>query len=387
MRLIIFRLLFLLALGVALQAQSPQLPPRFALEIQTGEGAKPIYTVVPRGVENRQLTTVSFVHTLQPLPENSPEVAGSEQPTALGLEYKEEGDIVSVVASLYFGVSTARIDDLSKHPHRQIGSFPLHLEESVVLGEMKSFGVQPVILKLVSARAPSSNIQVVSKVPALQVAVAGEDRVLYKVEIHNLSSQSVIGLVIETSSTNGRSGITSYDDLKPLIAPGGFCRLPMNKNDLECPAPENPTLDPVPCPIVLEGALFADGTHSGDPVTVASMEAHGLATSSPRHQLRQLMQAIAHDPALSDDEKLARLHSEIPKLLEVSNASVVDRLRPRYPELSDEDWTRIINSLTDGIQREREMILHSIAKYEESSRSGANAESLTEWMRRWGLVD
>jgi len=55
------------------------LPPRFALEIQTEEGTKPTYTVVARGPDDRQLTTSFFVHTLQPLPENSAEATGQEK--------------------------------------------------------------------------------------------------------------------------------------------------------------------------------------------------------------------------------------------------------------------------------------------------------------------
>ena len=385
---IVFSLALLLAPGVRLQAQSPQLPPRFALEIQTEEGTKPTYTVVPRGADDRQLTTSFFVHTLQPLPENSAEATGQEKPTALGLEYKEDGDAVSFIASFYFGPPAARIDDLYRHPHRQIGNFSLRLEESVVLEEMKPFGIQPVSIKVVSSRAPRSDIQVMSKVPGLQIAVAGEDRVFYKLEIHNLSAKPVIGLVIARSSPNGRNGINAYDERGPLIAPGGIHRLPMDKNDLGCAPPDNPTLDPVPCPIVLEGVLFADGTHMGDdPAALASMETLGAATSGPRRHLRQQMQTIAEDQSLSGEEKLARLHSEIPKLPQASIASAIDQLRARYPELSEEEWTRIGSSLADSVQREREMTLHILEEYEQSSRNAGNVESLAHWMRRWGLVE
>lgn len=380
------RLLLFLSIAPGSPAQSPELPARFALEVRAGEGAKPTYAVVVRTPDDPQPRTVYFLSALLPLPENIPAVR--EKPSALGLEYKEEGDSVSVVASLYFGQPSGQIDDISKHPHQQIGNYSLHLEESVLLEEMKPFGVQPVTVKVVSARAPRSHIQAVSKVPGLQIAVTGEDRVFYKLEIRNLSRQSVIGLVMERSSPNGHKNTSaSYDDLKPLILPGGFYKTPMNKNDVECVPPENPTLDTVPCPVVLVGAVFADGTHVGDTASLASMEAQGVAGSGARRQMYQLMQAIMGDPGLSDAEKLARLRSEIPKLPGPGVAPVIDQLRPRYPELSDEDWTRIGNSVNNSVQREREMILNSLEKYEESSRSGDNTESLTRWMLRWGLIN
>jgi len=380
------RLLLFLSIARGSPAQSPELPPRFALEVQTGEGTKPTYAVVSRTPDDPQPRTVFFLHTLLPLPQNVPAAKG--KPSALGLEYKEDGDAVSVVASLYFDYSTAKIDDLSKRPHQQIGSYSLHLEESVLLEEMKSFGVQPVTVKVVSARAPRSDIQATSKIPGLQIAVTGEDRVVYKLEVRNLSSQPVIGLMIEWSSPNGqKNGSAAYDDRKPLILSGGSYKIPMNKNDVGCNPPENPTLDPVPCPIVLNGAVFADGTHVGDTASLASMEAYGAATSEPRRQLQRLMQAIMDDPDLSDTEKLARLRSEIPKLVEPTVAPVIDQLRPGYPELRDEDWLRIGNSMNRSLHQEKEMILHDLAKYEEASRSGEDTESLTRWMRRWGLIN
>ena len=99
------------------------------------------------------------------------------------------------------------------------------------------------------------------------------------------------------------------------------------------------------------------------------------------------MQTIAEDQSLSGEEKLARLHSEILKLPQASIASAIDQVRARYPELSEEEWTRIRSSLADSVQREREMTLHSLEEYEESSRNAGNAESLAHWVRRWGLIE
>lgn len=376
----------LVSLVAPLLGQSPQPKPKFALEVVAGEGSKPTYALVSRGPYDQPGTTTFFSHVLLPLSAENTGAPGKEKPCAVGMEIKDGGEVVSVIASLYFGALTAQMEDLSKHPHQPIGTYLLRLDESVVLEEMKPFGVQPYTIKLVTAAAPRSNTQTLSKVPSLQIAITGEDRTFYSVAVHNLSQQAVIGLVIERSSQSGRDTFASYDDRKPLIPPGGFHRLPINSNALGCTSPDNPATS-IPCPIVLEGALFADGTHAGDPVVVADLEASRITTAEPRLQLRSLMKSIVDDSSLQDAEKLVRLREEIPKLKEESDSSAVDQLRQRYPELTDEDWTRIGNSLNGRVQAERQRTLDSLAKYEESVHDGAITESLAQWMRHWGAIE
>ena len=184
---------------------------------------------------------------------------------------------------------TPDLNDLNKHPKQLFGNYTLRLNEIAILDEMKKFGLQPYTIKVVNAQVPPSGTPVLSKVPSLQIAIESEDRTTYKLAVHNLSSQAVMGMVIERGSQYSRSSLAAYSDTAPLIAPGGHYKTPMTSNKLDCAPPDNSPPEPRPCPIVLKGALFADGSHAGDPDTVAGLELARSRTSAPRSQLRKLL--------------------------------------------------------------------------------------------------
>jgi len=375
---------FLAALATPLPAQSPQTEPRFALEMVSAEGNPPSYALVARGPDTKQSSTF-FTSALVPLPSDHPAPSSANAPCALGLEYKQEGDLVSVVVSLYFGTLTGFSDDLTRHPAKQIGTYTLHLGESVTLQEMKTFDLQPYTLTLVTAEIPRSNTPATSKVPGLQLTIVGEDRTSFKLMVRNFSSQTVMGLLIARSAENSRSTLAAYDDREPVVLPGATRYFPMHSQEVTCSSKENPTADVAPCPIVLEAAVFADGSHAGVPSLAARLEASQLATSGPHHQLQELMRSIVDDPSRPDAEKLALLRSGIPKLPTEADPAALERLRSKYPELSDEEWASVKKSVDGAVQREHQRTLDSLAKFEQSSQDPSNTETLAQWMHRWGM--
>ena len=379
-----FRLCFLLGIAIALSAQSPPHEPRFALEMQPGEGAQPIYALVPAGQDTGWLTTF-FSTTLLPLPVGNASRNAQDKPCALGFEYKLEGEFISIAASLYFGELKGDFGDLNKHSHESLGNYSARLDEIVVLDAMKEFGLQPYTIKVVTAQTAPSATPVLSKVPLLQITIDGEDRTSFHLVVHNLSTRPVRGIVIERGTQNERSGLTSYEDLKALIEAGGSYKLPMANNKLDCESPDGTASEPVPCPIVLEGALFADGAHAGDPSVVAGLELARSRTSGPRRQLRELLQVTVNDPALSDAERIAQLRAEIPNLPEKADPAL-DELRASYPELSDEQWERI-KTQNNNLFAEKHMVLQALDRYEDFSQSSSNTVSLAQSLRRWGLID
>ena len=59
-----------------------------------------------------------------------------------------------------------------------------------------------------------------------------------------------------------------------------------------CPSPDRSVPEEVLCPIALEAALFADGTHGGDDGVLAEIEGDQLTWTSKEQQVRGLVDNI-----------------------------------------------------------------------------------------------
>jgi hypothetical protein len=142
----------------------------------------------------------------------------------LGLAFNEDENIVSVDARLHFDdcASLARRHSQSERFTHAIGKYALHLHEAVVLEEMKRFGVEPYTIRVVDSRDVNAHARprVISKVPALQIAIAGEEHQFFKVAVRNLWCQAVTGFIVARSSQDGRNTATVYGDRQPMIASG-----------------------------------------------------------------------------------------------------------------------------------------------------------------------
>jgi len=379
------RFLSLVWIGVVLRAQSPQQQPRFALEMSPGQG-KPASNFLLARPENNKEANIFYTNTLVPLPAEDALSAGRNTPCALRVEYKEEGDAVSVVAFLDYSCPGDQQDtENAKHPRERIASYSLRLGQSVVLEEMRRFGVQPYTMQLVSATVTPSGVPTINKVPALALQVTGEDRGYHIVKIDNLSPLAVMGLVVTRSSGKERTGLEVYDNSDPVIAPRSSHYFPLKNNPVSCAAPDtgSSNLEPVVCPVVLVAAVFADGSHGGDAEIAARLEAARIALAGPHHELEEMVKKVAEDPALSDEQKIARLHEEIERLPDDSGQVSLDQFRPRYRELSEEQWARVKTSLNKRVQLERQRVLEHLAKDGPSSTEATKTQSQSEWMLHW----
>jgi hypothetical protein len=250
---------------------------------------------------------------------------------------------------------------------------------------MRPFGVQPYTITLVSAVVAPSTVPTINKVPSLALQVTSEDRGFYLVKIDNLSPLAVMGLVLTRSSAKERTGLEVYDNTDPVIAPRTSHHFPLKNKPLSCPSPDSKVSNPEPvvCPVVLVAAVFADGSHGGDPKIAARLEAARLTLAGPHRELEELVKKVAEDPTLSDEQKIERLREEIEKLPGDSGQGALDQLRSRYSELSDDQWAQVKVSLSKRVQTERQRFLDHLAKDGPSSRDVTNAQSRGEWMLHW----
>jgi hypothetical protein len=349
-----------------------------------GEGKPASNFLLARTNDNKR-ANVFNTNTLVPLPAEDALSTVQNMPCALRLEYKEVEDAVSVVAFLEYSCPGSQEDtENGKHPRERLASYSLRLGQSVVLGEMRRFGVQPYTIQLVSATVAPSSVPTISKVPSLALQVTGEDRGFHIVKIDNLSPVAVMGLVLSRSSGKERTGLDVYDNSDPVIAPRASHYFPLKNNPLSCPSANTgaSNLEPVVCPVVLVAAVFADGSHGGDPEIAARLEAARITLAGPHRELEELVKKVAEDPTLSDEQKIVRLRQEIEKLPGDSGRVALDQFRSRYSELSEEQWGRVKTSLSKRVQMDRERLLNHLAK-DGPTGDATKVQSRSEWMLHW----
>ena len=365
-------------------AQAPERKPQFALELDSGdEGFPPTHMLVARDGGQELTLFPRRVH----LEGEEAGAGGQRKACAVRISIEDEGNAVSLAVSVYFGTcdtedrntASTRILERNRWETGQaIGKYTVGLDHSIVLEELRPFGLQPYTIKVVSAEAPRGvDPATVSKVPSRQLAMSGKDRVFYTLRINNLSSQAVTGFVV--TSGGGSSGYGEFT----RVNPGGIHEFKISSEETLCESPDH--ADSLPCPIILEGALFANGSHGGDSSAVATMEAESLENEASR-QLGEFVRRTLADSSLPDTAKIALLRSEIPKLNEEPDQAVIDQMRPQYPDVPDSTWENIRSSMRSSVGFEKQRLLNSLKDFEESAKESASAESLAQWLREGGVI-
>jgi hypothetical protein len=215
-----YALLFCTA--TTLRAQTPTIQPRFALEIQRPAGFAPRFLIIQEG-QGVQRTLLSFGPSLPRLDGRESLNNISSQRSAVELEYKMNGDMVEITASVVFGPLDERGPNgsLEGRSTQSIGTYSARLAESIVLDKMEDLGLQPWTITVVTAQLPHpTSLGNVSRVPSIQVEILGEDRAGYKVSLHNLSSQGVTAFMVANSFHDANTRFGERSGRGPVIPAG-----------------------------------------------------------------------------------------------------------------------------------------------------------------------
>jgi hypothetical protein len=164
----VIRLILLFCPATMLYAQTPTQQQKFALEIS--EDGPPLhYELVPQGGESLSFAPSPYLHFRSG---RTTADAKKNLASALMLAYHVDGDAVAITASVVFGAfdNNSGLDPMkADHPKQDIGTYSLHLNESVVLQEMEQFGLQPWTIKIVNAQLPTSaGPPTINEVPSIQ---------------------------------------------------------------------------------------------------------------------------------------------------------------------------------------------------------------------------
>lgn len=290
------------------------------------------------------------------------EVPSAELDT-LKIDYRLDGD--KVIATVY-AISTPRRDpdryaDSNKH---LLGIHSARLSQTFTLKELEKFGYEPITYKIVTARPPApTHPRLISRVPAIQIEIAGEDRANYKLVLRNVSDKDVIAYHI------GDAGSESYDADHPVIAAGSAIE----------------RIAAVGSPIYLGAAIFSDGSYQGDSDAASLLYARQVGYAAQRKRLDARVNRIVSDN-LDDAVKIAKIQSELMKLPKIPDAQMVGHMRRQFPnmaaELVEHNLARGLNEATRLIWSDLYELEHQNAVYPKPTKH----PPVAQWWRNQPAV-
>ena len=238
----------------------------------------------------------------------------------------------------------------SDGPKRLLGTHSAGLNDTVTLNELKGIGYAPFTIRIVKANPPQiAHPALSSKVPSIQIAITDHgtpyfgdaDTQSCTVILHNLSSRGVVGYNLDdgrdprTGGGLGQGSCGAYGtepvidpkkDSRPLLftfthatqmTPQGIVKLPAR-----------------PQQIVLEAALFSDGSTEGEPKAAPRLS----ATRESKQVgfipvILPAMDRIVGDSSLNDDTRVARIKEEIFRVSSEPDKATLHSLEAKFPDV------------------------------------------------------
>jgi hypothetical protein len=366
----------LMALSLlSLNAQTPEAPAKFAVELPN-PGGPPFYATLESGNAN---TLISGPH-LRLLADQP----AAKKPSALKLEYKADGGLVRITATLFYGefdLSSPTPQNLRNVLQESAGSYSGKLNDEVRLSGMEQAGLEPITLKIVPAQGPLSlRPQTVSKAPSIEFAMSDENRMTYKLTLRNLSSKTVTGYLIDMPGPNDNSSSIALGP--SAIAPGASTTqvfgIPHGGRMKDGQFVE----DPPPPFLVLEAVLFVDGTYEGDVAAAAQMTAQRAANDIQLDRIDRVVEALLQDGQADDRLLVARIRSAVAELTEEPDLELVNSIRSRFPDLPGQAMTGVNSSLHVGLNSGKQVLEHSLAEYERTL-SDTRHLTVAAWWQHW----
>ena len=323
------------------------------------EGPPDHYVVVAPG-----LSTEMPAAMLKPLRGRVP----SAELDTLKIDYRLEGN--KVIATVY-ALSAPRGNpdryaDSNKH---LLGIHSSRLNQTFTLKELEKLSYEPITYKIVTAKPPApTHPSLISKVPSIQIEIAGEDRANYNLVLRNVSEKAVIAFALGDNHSMG--GSESYDATRPVIAAGSA----IERNVV------------VRSPIILAAAIFSDRTYEGDSEVAGLLYARQVGYEAQRKQLDARVDRIVSDEDLDDSVKIAKIQTELMKLPKQPDERMVRNMQRQFPGLATElvikDLALGLDQTTRGIWGSLYELQHQNAVYPKP----ASHPPVAQWWRNQPAV-
>lgn len=362
------RLLALLGMSVVVcVAQAPQEEqPRLAVEIPGGKTMPPSYAFPAYG--DGVSGSLYYGQNLHRLPSSDPD---ARQPSLLKLEFKAAGDVVSISATVYYGA----FDDqhlpasAEKLEHENAGTYTGKLNDSVTLSGLEQAGLEPITLRIVSAQSDEPITPLArSDAPSLQFTFAPFDRISGTATIQNLSDRAVVALRIGNSENGtGWGQEENSSGQTPLIAPGATYKNHLSPGSSGRIVNGTYVPNPAPTELILQAALFADGSYEGDMHFAVQMAALRIGQTVQHRRIASLGTPILSDTELDSAARIKRILAAAGRLSTEPDAQMAETLRANFPGLTEKELVEAQRNFSLGMEHEKRSLALMLKQFDPDS--------------------
>jgi hypothetical protein len=317
-----------------------------------------------------------------------------------GLEfyYRMQGSAVRVRVLLTLDTSGSRPNSVRELP---VGNYVIHAGESATVSQLSRFGLQPVGLKLVTAKPPdAAQPEIVNKTSSIGVEKVDEDRAEYRLVVRNTSELLVHAIAVSVFDGAGRCKLHTQSGINVgFIGPGGTRELhlsfPVAGEDEDvatadgescveaAPGVDGPRYEfgATGTPrIVIEAVDFEDGSYDGNERKAALLEAERLGHEFERARIVAAVEKKLSSPEPDGMVKLASAQSEVLALSDSVDPATVKSIMDRFPLVPASTEASIEYHFQGGLLFEKTMFLNNLKIYRmEASKGSVQGPSLQRW--------
>jgi hypothetical protein len=115
-----------------------------------------------------------------------------------------------------------------------------------------------------------------------------------------------------------------------------------------------------PQQVVLEAALFSDGSYEGEPKVAARLKAERIEHLAFYRVITPVIDRIVGDSSINDDARVARIKDEIFRISSEPDAATLHSLEAKFPDVDPAD---LALDLTRGLDAAKEQIWSGLYGY------------------------
>jgi hypothetical protein len=202
------------------------------------------------------------------------------------------------------------------------------------------------------------------------------DRIMGKITVHNHSDKAVVGLLVRNA---GEAGENPWPELgRTLIAPGATYAF-----DSSVPLSGwciKRVCGTEPLPLILQDAVFEDGSYEGDQIQAMQQAAYWFGHSAEWKRIVSAARPTMSNPVFDELERIHSLASVIDAVSIEPDDDVVARFRMRFSDLPASELQRGESILAMNMRAERDVMKWRLQMREEDLvRKTHILTSITEW--------
>jgi hypothetical protein len=245
---------------------------------------------------------------------------------------------------------------------------------------LQRFGLEPITFRIVTPQ-PGTPYRPILRSNALSVQLddyTTRDRITGTLTVHNLSAKAVVAYRVG-SSPDGESGWS--EETMPRIAPGAIDQLTVSDSSgivakgTCTDAPKSPL-------IVLQAALFDDGSYEGNMPIAAHLAARRLGHDLQRQRIRSLAEPMLSNSDLDVGATVERIRTAVNQLTVEPDEDTIARLHAQFPNFPESACAGLALEVSNQMKEEKESLDSELQRYQTDSSTRMTPASFARW---WAL--